>query len=134
VQERTAAELFDLTLNLLVALVASESFDRRQTPIRRQRGSQPHRPRAFGQSGEIHGHAHERGRQTEAASGMGSIGRAYFNELDTLVKVLFNCVPTPATTAMMATAMPAAIKPYSIAVAPVWSFWNRRSNRDTVAS
>jgi hypothetical protein len=48
--------------------------------------------------------------------------RRYLRALDTLVNVVFNCDPSPATTAMMATEMPAAIKPYSIAVAPDWSF------------
>jgi hypothetical protein len=39
------------------------------------------------------------------------LNRLYFRPLDTLVKVVLNCVPTPATTAMMATAIAAAIKP-----------------------
>lgn len=43
---------------------------------------------------------------------------AYFSALDTLVKVLFSWVPSPWTTAIIATEIPAAIKPYSIAVAP----------------
>jgi hypothetical protein len=34
-----------------------------------------------------------------------------------LVNVVFRLDPTPATTVMIATEMPAAIKPYSIAVA-----------------
>ena len=41
---------------------------------------------------------------------------AYLSALDTLLNVLFNAVPSPLTVAMMATATPAAIKPYSIAV------------------
>ncbi len=36
-----------------------------------------------------------------------------------LENVLLSVVPNPLTTAMIATEMPAAIKPYSIAVAPV---------------
>lgn len=36
-------------------------------------------------------------------------------------KLAFNVVPRPLTAVMMASAMPAAIKPYSIAVAPDWS-------------
>ena len=35
-----------------------------------------------------------------------------------MVKVLFNCEPSVLTTVMMTTEMPAAIKPYSMAVAP----------------
>ena len=35
-----------------------------------------------------------------------------------LENVLLNVVPRPLTTAIIATEMPAAIKPYSIAVAP----------------
>ena len=42
----------------------------------------------------------------------------------TLVKVTFSCVPRPLTTAMMATEIPAAIRPYSIAVAPDSSLRN----------
>ena len=42
----------------------------------------------------------------------------YFSAVETLVKIAFSDVPTVATTVMIATAMPAAIRPYSIAVAP----------------
>src|SRR5712671_6494698 len=35
-----------------------------------------------------------------------------------LAKLVFNAVPTDCTAAMIATAMPAAIRPYSMAVAP----------------
>ena len=47
-----------------------------------------------------------------------------------LENVLLNCVPRPLTTAMIATEMPAAIKPYSIAVAPDGSFQNRVKSLD----
>src|ERR1700676_3517840 len=40
--------------------------------------------------------------------------KAFFTE----VKVVFRLVPTPCTTAMIATEMPAAMRPYSMAVAP----------------
>jgi hypothetical protein len=40
------------------------------------------------------------------------------------VKVVVNFEPTPCTTAMIATEMPAAIRPYSMAVAPDSSFRN----------
>ncbi len=43
-----------------------------------------------------------------------------------LAKVVFSWVPRPATTVIMATAMPAAMRPYSIAVAADWSFTNRK--------
>ena len=40
------------------------------------------------------------------------------SELEIDVNWVFNPVPRPFTTAMMAKAIPAAIRPYSIAVAP----------------
>ena len=43
----------------------------------------------------------------------------------TLVKVALSLVPRPCTTAMIATEMPAAIRPYSMAVAPDSSFTKR---------
>ena len=43
---------------------------------------------------------------------------AYLSWVETLENVVFNCVPSPFTTAMMAMEMPAAIRPYSMAVAP----------------
>ena len=42
----------------------------------------------------------------------------YFSELLIDVNIVLRLVPKPFTTAMIASAMPAAIKPYSIAVAP----------------
>jgi hypothetical protein len=45
-------------------------------------------------------------------------GRNYFSELLIEVNLSLRFVPTPLTTAIMASAMPAAISPYSIAVAP----------------
>jgi len=41
------------------------------------------------------------------------------------VKVLFNCEPSELTMTIMATDIPAAINPYSIAVAPDSLFTNR---------
>jgi hypothetical protein len=55
-------------------------------------------------------------------------GDRYFNELLIAVNLVSSLVPRPLTTAMMASAIPAAIKPYSIAVAPVWSAQNFRTN------
>lgn len=50
---------------------------------------------------------------------MGAPG--YFSDVLMLVKVVESLVPTPFTAVMMAIAMPVAINPYSIAVAPVSS-------------
>ena len=44
--------------------------------------------------------------------------RFYFSDEVILVKVPVNLLPVPLTAAMTARAMPEAIKPYSIAVAP----------------
>ena len=43
---------------------------------------------------------------------------AYFSWVEIELKVLLSFVPMPFTTAMIAMEMPAAIRPYSIAVAP----------------
>jgi hypothetical protein len=45
---------------------------------------------------------------------------AYFNAFCTDVNVDSSLEPRPATAAMMAIEMPAAIRPYSIAVAPAY--------------
>jgi len=44
--------------------------------------------------------------------------RIYLSEVLIEVNCVFRFVPRPLTTAMMASAIPAAIRPYSIAVAP----------------
>ena len=49
---------------------------------------------------------------------------AYFNEVLIEVKVLPSFVPRPFTAAMIASEIPAAIRPYSIAVAPDSSLAN----------
>jgi hypothetical protein len=49
----------------------------------------------------------------------------YFSWLEMLLNVVFNFVPRPLTTAMIATDIPAAIRPYSMAVAPLSSSRNR---------
>src|SRR5580704_9931426 len=46
---------------------------------------------------------------------------AYLRAVETVLKVFFRLVPRPWTTAMIATAMPAAMRPYSMAVAAVSS-------------
>jgi len=48
----------------------------------------------------------------------------YFNCVDIEEKVLLSLVPSPLTTVMIATEMPAAIKAYSMAVAAVSSLKN----------
>ena len=48
----------------------------------------------------------------------------YFSEVEMLLKLVLSCVPTPCTAVMIAIAMPAAIRPYSMAVAPDSSLKN----------
>jgi hypothetical protein len=52
---------------------------------------------------------------------------AYFNEVLIDANFVFRWEPIPLTTAMIASEMPAAIKPYSIAVAPDSSARNLRT-------
>lgn len=61
-------------------------------------------------------------------------GRTYFNELLIDVNLSLRLVPRPFTTAIIASAMPAAISPYSIAVAPDWSDKNLKKVRFKPAS
>jgi hypothetical protein len=49
---------------------------------------------------------------------------AYFSDVLIAVNFVLRAEPTPLTAVLIATAMPAAINPYSIAVAPVSSFRN----------
>jgi hypothetical protein len=51
----------------------------------------------------------------------------YFNELLIEVNLVLSLVPSPFTVAMMASAMPAGISPYSMAVAPDSSERNLRN-------
>ena len=44
--------------------------------------------------------------------------KLYFRALDTLLKVVFRLVPRVWTATIIATEMPAAMRPYSMAVAP----------------
>lgn len=55
--------------------------------------------------------------------------KTYFNEVLMLEKVELSEVPTPLTAAMIAIAMPAAMSPYSIAVAPD-SFFKNLTTKD----
>jgi hypothetical protein len=55
-------------------------------------------------------------------------GLCYFNELLIDVNLVLSLVPNPFTAAMIASEIPAAIKPYSIAVVPDWSAQNFRTN------
>jgi len=52
------------------------------------------------------------------------MGPVYFSEVEMLVKVVVSAVPTPFTAVMIAIAIPAAIRPYSMAVAPDSSLKN----------
>lgn len=69
-----------------------------------------------------------RSRRTRAAE------RNYFRELLTCVNMLLRFVPSPFTATMMAIEMPAAISPYSIAVAPEVSDRNFITMRFNFAS
>jgi hypothetical protein len=42
----------------------------------------------------------------------------YFSAVETVVKVALSCVPSVATTVIIAIEIPAAMRPYSMAVAP----------------
>jgi hypothetical protein len=53
-------------------------------------------------------------------------GGSYLSWLEMLLNVLFSDVPIEFTAAMIAIEMPAAMRPYSMAVAAVSSFTNRR--------
>ena len=53
----------------------------------------------------------------------------YFSDELMSVNLVFRLVPRPLTTAMMASEMPAAIRPYSMAVAPDSSAQNFERNR-----
>lgn len=55
--------------------------------------------------------------------------RRYFSESLIEVNLVFRLVPRPLTTAMIASEMPAAISPYSMAVAPDSSFQNFKTER-----
>ena len=50
---------------------------------------------------------------------------AYFSEVLIELNLVFRLLPRPLTTAIMASEMPAAMRPYSMAVAPDWSFTKR---------
>jgi hypothetical protein len=52
----------------------------------------------------------------------------YLSAVETLVNVVFKLEPTDATTVMIATEIPAAINPYSMAVAPDSSRMKRRNS------
>jgi len=52
----------------------------------------------------------------------------YFSCVEMLPKLVFSLVPMPFTAAIIATEMPAAMRPYSMAVAPDSFFQNRVSS------
>jgi len=51
----------------------------------------------------------------------------YFSCVEMLLNLVFNVVPMELTVAMITTEMPAAMRPYSIAVAPDSSFRNAKT-------
>jgi hypothetical protein len=53
----------------------------------------------------------------------------YFNEVLIELNMVFRLPPSPLTTAMIASAIPAAISPYSMAVAPDSSFQKLKKER-----
>jgi hypothetical protein len=61
-------------------------------------------------------------------------GIAYFSEVLIDVKLVFSVVPRVFTAAIMASEIPAAIRPYSIAVAPDSSFQNFKNVMRKAAS
>jgi hypothetical protein len=61
-------------------------------------------------------------------------GPRYFNEVLIDVKAPLRLLPSPFTAAMIASEIPAAIRPYSIAVAPELSAKNRKNKRFNTAS
>jgi hypothetical protein len=54
-------------------------------------------------------------------------GNAYFSEVEIPSKFVFRVEPIPLTAVMITIEMPAAIKPYSMAVAPDSSFRKREA-------
>jgi hypothetical protein len=57
----------------------------------------------------------------------GAARKIYFRELLIESNLVLRLVPRPLTTAMIASEMPAAINPYSMAVAPLWSRQNLKT-------
>src|SRR5258708_32700995 len=71
-------------------------------------------------------------RQTTKAPGFAGASEAgstvaYFSEVEIATKLLDSLLPTPLTAVMIAMAMPAAIRPYSMAVAPDSSLTKRET-------
>jgi hypothetical protein len=58
----------------------------------------------------------------------------YFKAVETLVNVVVRVVPRDCTAARITMEMPPAIRAYSIAVAPDWSFQNWPRHRNIFAS
>ena len=70
---------------------------------------------------------------TAALSAIGDVW-SYFSCVEMLVKLVLRVVPIALTVAMITTEMPAAIKPYSIAVAPDFVFQKRKNFRHVLPS
>jgi hypothetical protein len=60
--------------------------------------------------------------------------RRYFSAVERLVNVVLRPLPSRWITGITASAIPAAIKPYSIAVAPLSSFKNLMTKRMNISS
>src|SRR5262244_3339367 len=77
------------------------------------------------------GDGRDRGQKKGSSREAGALGKladtdaAYLRPFCTVVNVPLRLVPTFFTTVMMATEMPAAMRPYSMAVAPDSSFTKR---------
>jgi hypothetical protein len=82
-----------------------------------------------------HRRGRQRGRRTGASQKGPAIGdglqlmRGYFSDVLIELNLAFRVVPRPLTTAMIARAIPAAIRPYSMAVAPDSSRQNFKKER-----
>ena len=70
----------------------------------------------------------------DANVGIGPRDRRHFSDDATLPKTLLSELPNPLTATMIARLMPAAISPYSIAVAPLSSAQKAESKRFTSPS
>src|SRR5262249_29787894 len=69
---------------------------------------------------KMHGPSHDRGRARSDVP----VKSAYLIAVATELKVVFSFEPSVPTTVMIATEMPAAMRPYSMAVAPDSFFTN----------
>ena len=73
-----------------------------------------------------HNHTELNARRLAEVDGARTLG-GYLSPVETLVNIVFKLDPIAVTATTMAIEMPAAISAYSMAVAPLVSFRNRRS-------